>query len=108
MFGEREFQNMKRTAFFINVGRGKVVNEQALIRSLENGVIAGAGLDVFQVEPLPSSSPLWDMENVIVTPHSSVGGDPADEEVLSIFIENIHRFLKGERLMNLIDKERGY
>ncbi|MFW3146634.1 MAG: D-2-hydroxyacid dehydrogenase [Thermoplasmatota archaeon] len=106
--GEREFRLMKRNAFFINIGRGKLVMEEDMIKALEEGWIAGAGLDVFEIEPLPAESPLWGMDNVVITPHSSVGGDPADHDVVSLFIENLERFIKGERLLNLIDKRAGY
>lgn len=108
MFGVEQFRRMKRSAFFINVGRGRVVDEASLIEALEKGEIAGAGLDVFEEEPLAEESPLWDMENVLITPHASVGGDPAEEQVVDIFLENLERFMKGERLMNLIDKKKGY
>ncbi|MGA1820170.1 MAG: D-2-hydroxyacid dehydrogenase [Thermoplasmatota archaeon] len=108
MFGKREFGSMKKGAFFVNVGRGALVNEDELIRSLEEGHLSGAGLDVFREEPLPATSPLWSMENVIITPHSSVGGDPADELVVGLFCENLDRYLKGEDMINVVDKRRGY
>ena len=108
LFGVREFRAMKRSAFFINIGRGELVDEQALIRALDEKWIAGAGLDVFRDEPLPSDNPLWSMENVVITPHSSVGGDPADDEVVSLFIDNMERFTEGRPLVNLIDKSKGY
>jgi len=106
--GEAEFENMKKGAFFMNIGRGALVDEDSLIKSLENGHISGAGLDVFRDEPLPGLSPLWSMENVILTPHSSVGGDPADERVVELFCENLDRFLKGKEMINLVDKKKGY
>ncbi len=107
-FGRKEFKVMKETAFFVNVGRGKVVDEDSLIEVLKEKRIAGAGLDVFDTEPLSPDSPLWEMEDVIITPHSSVGGDPADDQVLAIFLENIDRFLRGDKLINVIDKSQGY
>ncbi|MEA3559200.1 MAG: NAD(P)-dependent oxidoreductase, partial [Candidatus Thermoplasmatota archaeon] len=99
---------MKRSAFFINVGRGELVDEEALISALDEKWIGGAGLDVFRDEPLSSDNPLWSMENVIVTPHASVGGDPADAEVVSMFIDNMERLMEGMSLRNLIDKSKGY
>jgi phosphoglycerate dehydrogenase-like enzyme len=108
IIGDNEFRKMKNGAFFINVGRGGLVDERALIKALREKRISGAGLDVFEVEPLPSDSPLWGMENVTITPHSSVGGDPADDQVVDIFCENLQRFLEGKKMINVIDKKRGY
>jgi len=108
MFGKREFGLMKRGAFFVNIGRGGLVDEEELVRCLEKGHLSGAGLDVFREEPLPSTSPLWSMKNVILTPHSSVGGDPADEMVVELFCDNLERYLKGEPMINVVDKQRGY
>ena len=108
LIGRNQFKEMKRTAFFINVGRGRIVDEHSLIEAIKTETIAGAGLDVFYTEPLPLESPLWDMENVLITPHSSVGGDPADKQVVDIFLENLNRIKRGESLINLMDKSRGY
>lgn len=108
LIGSDQFRTMKRTAYFINVGRGRVVDEDSLVNALERGEISGAGLDVFEEEPLPPESPLWNMENVIITPHSSVGGDPADRDIVDLFIRNLRKFLEGDELDNIIDKERGY
>jgi phosphoglycerate dehydrogenase-like enzyme len=108
LFNEEVFKAMKPTAFLINVGRGRIIEESALIKALKKGWIAGAGLDVFEEEPLPSESPLWQMENVIISPHIS-GMTPAyDERAVDIFITNLQRYLAGERLLNLVDRERGY
>lgn len=108
IIGAAEIARMRRDAFLINIARGNVVVEAELIKALREGAIAGAMLDVFEREPLPQNSPLWDMPNVIVTPH--VAGSPANytERVFSIFAENIERFLKGELLKNIVDLERGY
>ena len=96
---------MKPTAFLLNLARGPVVDEKALIRALESRTIAGAGLDVFDEEPLPQGHPFWKMKNVIVTPH--VGGTSTFyvSQVLPIFRENLRRYLKGERhaLINVVD-----
>ncbi len=107
-FGAEELRSMKKTAFFINIGRGEVVVEDDLIRALDEGWIAGAGLDVFSKEPLRNDSPLWSMENVLITPHSSVGGDPADDRIVCLFMVNLEKFFNGENLLNMIDKQRGY
>lgn len=105
MVGAEVVSAMKPTAFLLNLARGPVVDEKALIRALESRTIAGAGLDVFDEEPLPQSHPFWKMTNVIVTPH--VGGTSTFyvSQVLPIFRENLRRYLKGERhtLLNVVD-----
>ena len=104
----RRFSAMKPTAFFVNVGRGQVVKDEDLVRVLREGLIRGAGLDVFEVEPLPQDSPLWKMENVIVTPHAA-GNAPANRKrVLDILIENLRRLERGLPLLNVVDKTLGY
>jgi phosphoglycerate dehydrogenase-like enzyme len=104
VFDARVFAAMKATAFFVNAGRGETVDEPALIECLRAGRIAGAGLDVFQTEPLPPESPLWDLPNVIVTPH--IGGYFAEYEqhVLPIVVDNMRAFLAGrhDAMQNLI------
>lgn len=108
LFDEEMFKAMKSTAFLVNVGRGPIVNETALIKALKKGWIAGAGLDVFETEPLPADSPLWSMDNVIISPHIS-GMTPAyDERAVDLFVTNLRRFLAGEPLLNLVERERGY
>lgn len=111
LIGEEQLKAMGTQAVLINIARGKVVDEQALIRALRDGWIAGAGLDVFEEEPLPESSPLWDMPNVIATPHisGSVGSwqDYLDQAT-QVFCENLRRYLKGESLINVVDKAAGY
>jgi len=106
MIGANEFSHMKPTAFFINVGRGDTVEEDALIDALRTAKIAGAGLDCFYREPLPKDNPLWEMKNVIVTPHIGGQSDIYVEQVLPIFEENLRRFLQGERrnLINFIER----
>ncbi|MBI2846708.1 MAG: D-2-hydroxyacid dehydrogenase [Chloroflexi bacterium] len=108
MIGERDLKAMKRTAYLINIARGSVVDEQALIRALKEGWIAGAALDVFEVEPLPKESPLWDLPNVILSPHISGTSDRFEERVTDIFCENLKRYLAGKELTNVVDKARGY
>jgi phosphoglycerate dehydrogenase-like enzyme len=99
---------MKSTAYLINVGRGALVDEQALIEALETKRLAGAGLDVTQLEPLPPTSKLWNLENVFITPHSS-GLSPSDpHQVFSLFLNNLRKFLHGEPMQNLVDFQRKY
>jgi phosphoglycerate dehydrogenase-like enzyme len=108
LIGERELRLMKNSAYLINIARGGVVDEEALIRALREGWIRGAGLDVFSQEPLPPSSPLWEMENVIITPHVAGSTPYYWDRAVSIFVENLGRFLRGEELINVVDKEKGY
>ncbi|MDA8125183.1 MAG: D-2-hydroxyacid dehydrogenase [Deltaproteobacteria bacterium] len=108
LIGEAELRMMKPSAFIINIARGKIINEGALTRAIKENWIAGAGLDTVAVEPLPSWSELWELPNVIITPH--VGGRRTDYNRLAIplFLENLKRYLGGEPLLNLIDKAKGY
>lgn len=99
---------MQPTAFFINVARGPIVNEPDLIDILKAGKIAAAGLDVTEVEPLPEDSPLWDFENVIISPHSAGGSQHRMRRVTSFFLDNLERYLKGEALKNVVNKELGF
>ena len=108
MIGAKEISKMKPTAHLINVGRGSLVDESALINALKTGIIAGAGMDVFEKEPLPPDSELWDMENVVMTPH--IGGLSPETRAISfeIFFENFKRFVKGEPFRNVVDKQRQF
>jgi phosphoglycerate dehydrogenase-like enzyme len=108
LLGEAEFRAMKRTAIVINIGRGPIVQEAALVRALQERWIGGAGLDVFEREPLPGDSPLWAMEDVIITPHVSGGWPGYLEAAVPLFCENLARYLRGTALLNLVDKSRGY
>jgi phosphoglycerate dehydrogenase-like enzyme len=110
MISDAQFAVMKPTAIVVNVGRGPVIDEAALIRALQNERIAGASLDVFEEEPLPVSSPLWNMENVLISPHcADRTRDPDSQELsMQLFIENFHRYRRGEGLQNLVDKRAGY
>jgi len=99
---------MKADAYLINVGRGPLVDEAALIDVLKDHKIAGAALDVFTEEPLPKDSPFWDLENVLITPHTAAVTDRLWERHYQLIGENLRRFLDGKPLLNLIDKRRGY
>jgi phosphoglycerate dehydrogenase-like enzyme len=110
LFGADQFKQMKSSAFFINIGRGEIVVEADLIQALTEEAIAGAGLDVFQTEPLSSESPLWEMENVIVTPHTSGSTEHYNERVIEkILIPNLKAYLSGEiPPINLVNFSKGY
>ena len=99
---------MQPTAYFINVARGPIVKEADLIEILQAGKIAGAGLDVTEVEPLDKDSPLWDMENVIITPHSAGGSQHRMRRITEFFLDNLERYLKGEALKNVVNKQLGF
>ncbi|HVT73701.1 MAG TPA: D-2-hydroxyacid dehydrogenase [Lacunisphaera sp.] len=108
LLGEAELRRMRPDAFLVNVARGGVVDEVALVRALREHWIAGAGLDVFATEPLPPDSPFWAMENVIISPHISGVTPRYDEHVCTLFAENLRRYLAGEPLLNLVDRTLGY
>jgi len=108
LIGERELRQMKQSAVLINIARGPVTVEADLIRALEEGWIAGAGLDVFDQEPLPEGHPFWSMENVILTPHISGGTEVYNRRAVEIFADNLRRYLHGEPLRNVVDPVRGY
>ena len=99
---------MKESAVFINVGRGATVDEDALIDALRERRIRGAALDVFSVEPLPSDSPLWELDNVLIAPHTADHTRDSHERAMQFFIENLRRFRAGESLENIVDKEQQY
>ena len=99
---------MKREAYLINVGRGSLADEAALVEALRNRTIAGAALDVFNQEPLPRESAFWDLGNVLITPHTAAVTDRLWERHYRLICENLTRFLEGKPLLNLIDKHRGY
>ena len=108
MFDAARFAAMKPTARFFNLGRGALVDEPAMIEALERGVIAGAGLDVFAEEPLPAASPLWGMDNVLVSPHMSGDFHGHKAAMARVFIENFRRYRAGEPLLNIVDKRLGF
>lgn len=108
LLGDREFAAMKEDAVLVNVSRGKLVDEKALVRALETGRLRGAALDVFEHEPLDPASPLWSRPDVLITPH--VSGFHADHwpEATRLFAENLRRFVAGTPLINQVDKQAGY
>lgn len=106
--GRAQLENMKPTAYLINVARGTLVDTAALVRALENGVIAGAALDVTDPEPLPSDHALWGIPNVIITPHLGGASDRFWEREAALLRENLHRYLAKEPLLNVVEKARGY
>jgi phosphoglycerate dehydrogenase-like enzyme len=99
---------MKPTAWIVNIARGAIVDEVAMVEALRDKRIAGAGLDVFATEPLPPDHPLWTMENVMITPHSSGDSPRANERTLVLFAENLRRYKVGEPLLNRVDYKAGY
>lgn len=108
LFGAREFQAMKQTAYLYNVGRGLIIDQDALIAALRAGEIAGAGLDVTTPEPLPTDSPLWDMPNVVITGHNSAYSPHYADRGFAILLANIGRYRRGDPLVNVVDKLEGY
>ncbi|MBI2461097.1 MAG: D-2-hydroxyacid dehydrogenase [Candidatus Rokubacteria bacterium] len=106
IIGEPELRAMKPSAWLVNIGRGALVEEAALIRALQERWIAGAILDVFPKEPLPPEHPLWALPNVVVTPH--IAGPSTPEEIAPIFNANLRRYLADRRLLGLVDRRRGY
>jgi glyoxylate/hydroxypyruvate reductase A len=108
LIGERELSMLPSGAVLVNVSRGGVVDESALIAALQSGHLAGACLDVFEAEPLPSSSPLWAMENVIVCPHSASTAARENQLLTELFIDNLQRWLDGRPLRNLFRRTVGY
>lgn len=99
---------MKPDSYLINVGRGPLVEEAALVEALRDHRIAGAALDVFDQEPLPAASPFWSMENVLITPHTAAVTERLWERHYRLIVENMKRFLSGQPLLNQVDKKRGY
>lgn len=109
LLDEEAIAAIKPGAYFANVGRGAVVDEAALVRALRSGHLSGAALDVFETEPLPEESPLWELENVIISPHSTDNVPRLmEEKLVGLFCENLRRYLSGERLLNVLDKRLLY
>ena len=108
MIGAKQLAAMKRSAVLVNVSRGVLVDEAALVRALQERTIAGAALDVTAEEPLPASSPLWDLENCFLTPHTSAASEMLWTRQAELLVENLERWFSGRELRNLVDIERGY
>lgn len=108
LFTLEEFRAMKPTAYFFNIARGSVVREADLAIALQLGVIKGAGLDVFENEPLPADSPLWAMDNVIVTPHLAAISPYYLDRAVKLFVDNLVRYTQNREMFNIIDKAKGY
>ena len=108
LIGARQFALMKKGSYFINIARGAIVDQQALVDALKNRHIAGAALDVFTVEPLPEDSSLWGMQNVIITPH--IGGMMPDlyQKIIHLFLNNLERYIAGKKLYGIVNKKKGY
>jgi phosphoglycerate dehydrogenase-like enzyme len=104
LFNAERFQRMRRSAFFINIGRGMTTRLDDLVQALNDGWIAGAALDVFEIEPLPAEHPLWQAPNVLITPHTAGYGPHLDERRFEIILDNARRFLAGEPLRNVVVK----
>ena len=108
LIGRAQIDQMTRGALLVNVARGKLVDDEAVIAALRDGRLGGAALDVFSQEPLEPSSPYWDLPNVIVTPHTSGAMTDYWTPLVALFAANLHRFEKGEPLLNVVDKVAGY
>jgi phosphoglycerate dehydrogenase-like enzyme len=108
LIGAAALAAMRAGGVLINVARGALVDADALVDALRAERIAGAALDVFQEEPLPASSPLWDLENLVLTPHVAAGTDSYYERATEVFCDNLRRYLRGEPLANAVDVSRGY
>jgi phosphoglycerate dehydrogenase-like enzyme len=103
-----EIEALKPGAVIVNISRGQVVNEAAMFEGLKSGRIKGAALDVFEVEPLPKDSPMWDLPNVLISPHSASTVAAENSRIVDIFVDNLGRFTKGQPLRNRFEQERGY
>ena len=110
LIGDRELRQMKRSARLIVTSRGRIINQGALVQALKEGVIAGAGLDTVDEEPLPAEDELWSLPNVIITPHIAGNAEPEllERRTFAIFAENLRRYLAGQPLVNVVDKRLGY
>lgn len=108
LFRLPQFQQMKPTAYFMNIGRGAIVELDALVTALQTRTIAGAALDVFEAEPLPVEHPLWTLPNVIITPHVAGYSPRIAERHFAVLCENVQRFVQGESLLNVVDKSLWY
>jgi phosphoglycerate dehydrogenase-like enzyme len=108
LIGEAELAAMRPTAVIVNIARGAVIDQDALVKALKAGRIGGAALDVTEPEPLPPDSELWGLENVMITPHISGGTPRYMDRAIGLFCDNLRRYLAGEPLRNVVDPKRGY
>jgi phosphoglycerate dehydrogenase-like enzyme len=108
LIGQEQLRKLKRGSHVLVMSRGKIVNEAALVDALEEGHLASAGLDVTATEPLPVGDPLWTAPNLVITPHTSASSPHTTDLNWSILTENIGRFLRGDELVNVVDKRRGW
>ena len=108
MIGAHELSLLKHGAYLINISRGSIVDEDALIDALRSGQLSGAALDVFQQEPLPKDSPFWDMENVLISPHAASISDRENGRITELFCDNLRRYLDGKPLLNILNTELLY
>ncbi len=108
MMGRKQFGLMKKRSYFIAVSRGRTYDTDALLEALRSGVVAGAGLDVTDPEPLPKGHPLWKRDDVIITPHIAGQSDAVQGRRMALILENVGRFVRGEQLLNIVDKKKGY
>jgi phosphoglycerate dehydrogenase-like enzyme len=108
LMGTTQFGAMKPSAYFINIARGGIVQTPALLEALQKKQIAGAGLDVTDPEPLPSGHPLWKLPNVVISPHAGGQSQNREDRQWRLWRENVRRFVAGEPLLCVVDKERGY
>lgn len=108
LFGPQQFSQMRRTGILINIGRGAIVQLDALTDALQQDIIAGAALDVFEIEPLPADHPLWQMPQVILTPHIAAASIRVPERHLATLVENVRRFSQGEQLLNVVNKREWF
>jgi phosphoglycerate dehydrogenase-like enzyme len=108
LFDKEAFRAMKPSAFWINVSRGGIADDDALLQALREGWIAGAGIDAHGIEPLPADSPFWDAPNTIITPHGGAASPMTRVRGFRVFAENLGHFLAGEPFINLVDKQEGY
>lgn len=108
LINKENIKLLKRNCVIVNISRGNIIKEDDLIAALKEGIIAGAALDVFETEPLPKDSPLWELENVIITPHNSWISEMRNERRFNIIYENLKRYINGKPLKNIVDIIKGY
>lgn len=108
LLSHAQFSQMPDDSYVVNVSRGKVVDEEALVAALQSGKVAGAGLDVTYTEPCPPENPLWEQQNVILTSHSAGSSQHIRRRAMQLFIDNLHRYVEGKPLVNVVDKQKGY